>query len=83
MSSSSCRGTKKSIYRKDVGGEVIKGTEMGVYYRTKTKRRKKFSEVQNGDKQMEMKKNLEKKPGIVCRTNASRKEYDAPSFEED
>lgn len=29
---------------------------------------------------MEMEKNLEKKPDVVCRINASRKEYDAPKF---
>lgn len=80
MSSSSCRGTKKSIYRKDVGGEVLKVRKWVFTTEPKRKEEKSFQRCKNGDKQMEMEKNLEKKPDIVCRINASRKEYDAPSF---
>lgn len=41
MSSSSCRGTKKSIYRKDVGGEVLKGTENGCLLQNQNEKKKK------------------------------------------
>lgn len=46
----------------------------------KRKEEKSFQRCKNGDKKMEMEKNLEKKPDVVCRINASRKEYDAPKF---
>lgn len=41
MSSFSCRGTKKSIYRKDVGGEVLKGTENGCLLQNQNEKKKK------------------------------------------